>query len=304
MIGVFRKRKLDRIKRKYASLSIAKMQEYINKVKENKKRRNENKRKQQEVHDSYSDVPLVGKDSIPNDYNYQLLSIKWLTRAQMIPSQSKCLIIYDPICLEIYELKKVPNCIHCGAIRFEYKPQTFCCGNGKIKLASVQMPDEVYELYTSQLEEAVDFQKNIRGLNCIFFFTSFDVKLLYFVKIENEVENGMNKLNSSSSLKGIVGKLIKIMEINPYTKIFGRIKDYSSMNNVQLHISKNVKLDQRIYNSPRANQVATIWMEGYNPDMAMERDITVHSYSGHKYRIKHYYGCYNPLQYLLFFSKR
>ncbi|PIM97022.1 hypothetical protein CDL12_30516 [Handroanthus impetiginosus] len=339
--GVFQQRRLDRMKRKYASLSITERQEYINKVKENKKRRNENKRKQQEVNTSSPNVPLVEKNSIPNDDNYQRLPIKWLLRAQMISCQSKGLITYDSICSEIHELKKVPNCIHCGAVRFEYEPQSFCCGNGKIKLASIQMLDELYELYTSQLEEAANFRKNIRGLNCIFSLTSFGVKLdkefasarrgvytfrargmvyhdlpglipnkngpgnfqLYFVETENEVENRMNILDSSSFSKGIVRKLIQIMEINPYAKIFRRLKDYPSTNDVQLHISKDVKLDQRVYNSPSADQVAAIWVEGNNPNMAMERDIVVHAYSGHKHRIKHYYGCYDPLQCPLLFPK-
>ncbi|PIN12094.1 hypothetical protein CDL12_15294 [Handroanthus impetiginosus] len=106
---------------------------------------------------------------------------------------------------------------------------------------------------------------------------------LYFVETENEVKNKMNIPDSSSFFKGIIRKLIKIMEINPYAKIFRRLKDYPSMNDVQLHISKDVKLDQWAYNSSSANQVAANWVEGNNPNMAMEQDIVIHACSGHKH---------------------
>ena len=44
-------------------------------------------------------------------------------------------------------------------------------------------------------------------------------------------------------------------------------------------------------------------VEGNNANLAHERDIIVHTHLGHKHTIKHYYGCYDPLQYLLLFLK-
>ncbi|XP_057780225.1 uncharacterized protein LOC130998836 [Salvia miltiorrhiza] len=101
--------------------------------------------------------------------------------------------------------------------------------------------------------------------------------------------------------EAVVQMLMKILEINPYAKFFRRLKDYPSMDNVQLHISKDVNLDQRVYNSPHADQVAAIWVEGNNENIPLERDIVVHAHSGDRHRIKHYYGCYDPLQYPLLF---
>ncbi|KAL0355931.1 UNVERIFIED_CONTAM: hypothetical protein Sradi_4040000 [Sesamum radiatum] len=69
------------------------------------------------------------------------------------------------------------NCIYCGAVKFEYEAPTFCCDNGKVKLVHVEVPDKLYELFTSTSEEAVAFRKNIRLFNCIFSFTSLGVKL-------------------------------------------------------------------------------------------------------------------------------
>ena len=31
-------------------------------------------------------------------------------------------------------LRKVPNCLYCGAMRFQYEPPGFCCRKGKIKV--------------------------------------------------------------------------------------------------------------------------------------------------------------------------
>ncbi|KAL0277960.1 UNVERIFIED_CONTAM: hypothetical protein Sradi_7309600, partial [Sesamum radiatum] len=235
----------------------------------------------------------------------------------------------------------MPNCTYCGAVKFEYESPTFCCDNGKVKLVHVEVPDKLYELFTSKSKEAMAFRKNIRLFNCIFSFTSLGVKLakelassrqgvytfraqgmvyhdlpgllpdekgpnpfqLYFIETENEVENRMRILENSSICEATVQKLLRVLEGNPYAKIFRRLKDYPSVKDIQLHISKDVKLDQRVYNSPTADQVAAIWVEGNDGDIPFERDIIVHSHSGHRHRIKHYYGCYDPLQYPILFPR-
>ncbi|KAL0346417.1 UNVERIFIED_CONTAM: hypothetical protein Scaly_1657700 [Sesamum calycinum] len=100
---------------------------------------------------------------------------------------------------------------------------------------------------------------------------------LYFTETENEVENRMRILENSSICEATVQKLLRYL--------------------------KDVKLDQRVYNSPTADQVAAIWVEGNDDDIPFERDIIVHSHSGHRHRIKHYYGCYDPLQYPILFPR-
>ncbi|GAA0158935.1 hypothetical protein LIER_15838 [Lithospermum erythrorhizon] len=71
------------------------------------------------------------------------------------------------------------------------------------------------------------------------------------------------------------------------------------MQDVHLHISKDVNLDQRVYNSLTTDQVAAIWVEGNNSHIPNQRQIVVHCHSGYTHRIQHYYGCYDPLQYPL-----
>lgn len=71
----------------------------------------------------------------------------------------------------------VPACIYCDAKRFQYEPPTFFCANGYIKLARIEAPAELYELFMTDTEEATGFHKNIRACNSIFAFISFGVTL-------------------------------------------------------------------------------------------------------------------------------
>ncbi|GER39179.1 DNA helicase homolog [Striga asiatica] len=71
----------------------------------------------------------------------------------------------------------------------------------------------------------------------------------------------------------------------------------------KIQISKDTKLDQRVYNSPTAEQVAAIWVEGNNANLPFQHDIVIHAHSGDRHRIKHFYGCYDPLQYPLLFPR-
>nr|XP_027096190.1 uncharacterized protein LOC113716088 [Coffea arabica] len=94
---------------------------------------------------------------------------------------------------------------------------------------------------------------------------------------------------------------MKILEENPFARFLRKLKDYPSLDNLQVCIKKDASLDQRVYNSPTADQVAAIWIEGNDPSENVQRDIIVHAHSGAPYRVKHYYGCYDPLQYPILF---
>ncbi|KAG5560445.1 hypothetical protein RHGRI_003681 [Rhododendron griersonianum] len=93
-----------------------------------------------------------------------------------------------------------------------------------------------------------------------------------------------------------------VLSANPYAMFLRRL-DQSSLDSYRIHIRTDVKLNQRVYNSPTADQVAAIWIEGNNANVSHERDIIVHSNSRHKHRVQHYYGCYDPLQYPLLFAR-
>ncbi|XP_021739852.1 uncharacterized protein LOC110706262 [Chenopodium quinoa] len=59
--------------------------------------------------------------------------------------------------------------------------------------------------------------------------------------------------------------------------------------------------DQRVYNAPTSNEVVVIWPETTSSSEFESPQILVTSQNDSSYRIKHYYGCYDPLQYPLLF---
>ncbi|KAL3531640.1 hypothetical protein ACH5RR_005161 [Cinchona calisaya] len=124
---------------------------------------------------------------------------------------------------------------------------------------------------------------------------------LYFYDTDNEIQNRMKILPNGNIQEEIVKKLMHIMQENPYAKFFKKLRDFSSVKDVQIHIAKDVRLDQRVYNSPSTDQVAAIWIEGNNPSIPFERDIVVNSHCENRYRVNYYFGCYDPLQYPLLF---
>ncbi|KAG5521013.1 hypothetical protein RHGRI_033531 [Rhododendron griersonianum] len=81
-----------------------------------------------------------------------------------------------------------------------------------------------------------------------------------------------------------------VLPAKPYAMFLRRL-DQSYFDSYRIHIRTDVKLNQRVYNSPTADQVAAIWIEGNNANVSHERDIIVHLNSRHKHRMQHYYGC-------------
>ncbi|KAG5630574.1 hypothetical protein H5410_002291 [Solanum commersonii] len=241
----------------------------------------------------------------------------------------------------LHVLKTVPDCIYCSTKRFEHEPPTFCCASRYIKLATTEAPSELYEMFVVSTADTIDFRKNICAYDSIFAFTSFGVNLdkeiasarkgvytfraqgqfyhdlpslvprdnvpcyvqLYFFDTDNELTNRISKVKEGILSDKFTKKIKQIMEGNPYAQIFCQLKDQSSFHNFQLCIAASASLDQRVYNSPSVNQVAATWIDGNNPNIPFEREIIGHEHSGNKHRVKHYFGCYDPLQYPLLFPR-
>ncbi|XP_049382812.1 uncharacterized protein LOC125847172 [Solanum stenotomum] len=122
---------------------------------------------------------------------------------------------------------------------------------------------------------------------------------LYFYDTDHEMVNRMSILEDAKLSEELMGKIRKIMNQNPYAQFFMQLKHHSSFQNLEIRIAANASLDQRVYNKPSVDQVATIWVDGNNLNIPFKREIIVHEHSGNKHRVKHYYGCYDPLQYPL-----
>ena len=158
----------------------------------------------------------------------------------------------------MHKLKKVPSCKYCAAKKFEYEPPGLCCQSGKVKLVAPALPNDLYELFTSNSDEAKEFQQNIRLYNSIFSFTSFGVTLdkdlasgkkgvytfraqgqiyhdlpslvpvdgnprflqLYFYDNRNELQNRMKAVENAKLSEETMKKLMNILADNPYANFF------------------------------------------------------------------------------------
>ncbi|XP_073028732.1 uncharacterized protein [Primulina eburnea] len=213
------------------------------------------------------------------------------------------------------EINSMLVCHHCGTKKFEFESPTFCCDNGKIRLAATTIPHELFLLFTdTQSQKSEDFRKRIRVYNSIFSFTSFGVKMdtnlassrrgiytfrvlgqvfhtlpplspregkpshfqLYFWDSCNELTNRMGVFDNADICEDTMKLLIDVMKKNPYAELLHRINDFPSIKDVTLQICKNAGVDQRCYNNPTADQVAAIWVERNNPDIPYDRDIILH----------------------------
>ena len=99
----------------------------------------------------------------------------------------------------------------------------------------------------------------------------------------------------------VVQKLMDILTINPYCEFFRSLRDLPISDDTRIFITCDPQLDQRVYNAPSTSQVAGIWTENSDTNQSAKHDIIIYSHSGNSHRIKHYFGCYDPLEYPLLF---
>ncbi|XP_048528214.1 uncharacterized protein LOC125507767 [Triticum urartu] len=86
--------------------------------------------------------------------------------------------VYKNLPSKHHVLKPVKDCVHCGAMRFEYDGPAFCCRKGKVKIFIPEVPQDQRRLFTSQVDmDAKYFRKHIRYFNSHFSFTSLGVTL-------------------------------------------------------------------------------------------------------------------------------
>ena len=74
------------------------------------------------------------------------------------------------------KLKAPTICEYCFAKLFSHETRNFCCSKGEITLVTNNIPLELYNLYTLQTSESLQFRNLIRSYNNSLAFTSMDVK--------------------------------------------------------------------------------------------------------------------------------
>uniref|UniRef100_I1Q7F0 Helitron helicase-like domain-containing protein n=1 Tax=Oryza glaberrima TaxID=4538 RepID=I1Q7F0_ORYGL len=248
--------------------------------------------------------------------------------------------VYHKLPKTHHVLKKVPDCKHCQAIRFQFESPGFCCRQGKINVMIPIVPDELIRLFTSQVHnDAKYFRKHIRYFNSHFSFTSLGVTLdqqvstaagtgvytfrvhgalyhrldnlvpgsqgprhmqLYFYDTE-DADALAHRVQRSPDLDiNLVRVILRILAHNPYVQTFNRVGSMPNLDDYKIELNTNVTPDQRRYNAPTASQVAAIWLEGDDPMRTFDRHVLVHAKGDKPCYIKAYHGCYDPLAYPLF----
>ncbi|XP_024965894.1 uncharacterized protein LOC112506097 [Cynara cardunculus var. scolymus] len=248
--------------------------------------------------------------------------------------------VYDGVPKQHRVLKEQNACEHCGAKQFEFEFPSFCCMSGKTKLAYSPIPEELYNLFTTQSELGEMFRHNIRAYNTNFSFTSMGVTLdstvsnmtsrvytfraqggiyhridhlvprdgqprylqLYFYDAESELQHRLQWPNLN---RNVIEMLTRVLSINPYVRTFRSLAELGPLDNYRVTLNASVELDQRVYNRPTTSeveiQVAGIWVEGNDDITAYKRSIVVYGRSDYSRKIEHHYGCYDPFFYPLFF---
>jgi hypothetical protein len=238
-------------------------------------------------------------------------------------------------------LRKVPDCRHCGALRFPFEGPAFCCRKGKVDIITPEVPEELKRLFTSQDDDdAKYFRENIRYFNSHFSFTTLGVTLdrrvstsagtsvytfracggLYHalddlvpadhgprhlqLYIYDTDENLHHRANRSPDLNiDLIRKILGILQHNPYAQVFKSLGSVPNLDEYRISLNTDINLDQRRYNAPTASQVAAIWVEGSDPQNCFDRSVVVHGKGDRPLYIRAYYGCYDPLSYPLFFPR-
>jgi hypothetical protein len=272
------------------------------------------------VHESYSEGSTSNEEST-NIFDYELCESFNLLN---IPTTA-------------YVLPTCTYCKYCGAKKFHRETKGFCCCDGKVKLFMPDSPNELYDLFISKEPTCMEFKKLSRGYNNHFAFTSFGVKYdkelfksyrgiytfrvqgqiyhyvnqlmpqnnmphymqLYFYDTDNEIQNRIKI--SENLVEPTLTLLIEILKGNPYSKFFRSLSNITNLHDHRIQIKCHHGLDQRVFNTPSASQVAAVWVDDDENANNHVRDITIYGHSGDSHKVHYYYGCYDPLQYPLLF---
>ncbi|XP_027088739.1 uncharacterized protein [Coffea arabica] len=194
-------------------------------------------------------------------------------------------------------------CDHCGAKRFHLEPPTFCCSGGEISLVAPPMPYDLKRLFIEHVRcNTFRVQGHVyHFLNGLLQSDNRASRIqLYFFDTNEELAK---RIVASDKLRGSTLRLLmRILSDNPYAKFFRNLRHVPNINNLSI-VNCYPTLDQRVYNLPSASQVVAIWTENQDESGHTGAHIQVYTHSNSSYKIKHYYGCYDPLQYPILFPR-
>ncbi|GJY24200.1 hypothetical protein Tco_0397858 [Tanacetum coccineum] len=189
--------------------------------------------------------------------------------------------VYNRLPKEHCLLKEQPPCVICRAKKIQYEFLTFCCMNGKMSLQPLDIPPELYNLFTSQCQLGKMFRKNIRAYKTNFSFASMGVTLdkrydLYFYDPESKFEHRLKWPNLD---REIVTILSLVLAPNPYVQTFRSLGNLGLLDKYRVELTTSFKDDQRLYNRPTTFEVAGIWVESNENITTYKRSIVMYERS-------------------------
>ncbi|XP_073277631.1 uncharacterized protein [Primulina huaijiensis] len=235
-------------------------------------------------------------------------------------------------------LPDVPNCAFCDAKRIYSESPAFCCSLGEINLLSTETPFELVQLYLCNAENAEGFNNCVRSYNNMFAFTSMGVHCdksfakrnagIYTFRVQGQVyhfigqltpsnhENPknlqlyffdtghefLNRMRISSKFKEtLIEKMINILTVHLYANFFRSLNSIDNLHDYKITLQADPAIDQRVFNKPTVSQVAGIWLESDESEQYASQHIQVYPKDSQTQIIKHYFACYDPMQYPLIF---
>ncbi|KAG5537863.1 hypothetical protein RHGRI_025085 [Rhododendron griersonianum] len=244
---------------------------------------------------------------------------------------------HRPIPTKAYKLPTVQNCRHCGAKKFPYETPRFCCSGGEVSLYPIAIPPELQQLYSGLGPNSAHFLQYIKPYNEILAFTSMGVHLdpayakrvngIYTFRAQGQIYHFIDSLYPSGQMPSylqlyfydtqkeaelrrgdkdklqphIISTLINALQGNPYSQFFRSLTHLPNIDQCQIILKADPKVQDYTALPPTVPQVAAIWVENDDAPELQERDTVVQKHDGHSQTISYYYGCYDSLQYPLLF---
>nr|GEV84746.1 reverse transcriptase domain-containing protein [Tanacetum cinerariifolium] len=173
--------------------------------------------------------------------------------------------VYNGLPKEHCLLKEQPPRVSCRAKKIQYEFPTFCCMNGKTTLQALDIPPELYNLFTSQYHLGKMFRKNIRAYNINFSFSSMGVTLdkrynakgsgVYTFCVQGGIYHIIDQLVPRyGDPREIVTILSRILAPNPYVLTFRSLGNLGPLDKCKVELTASVKVDQRLYNRPTMSE--------------------------------------------------
>lgn len=123
---------------------------------------------------------------------------------------------------------------------------------------------------------------------------------LYFYDTDHETVHRMSIF--SRFRETLINKLEDILKINPYSQLFRGLQHLPNIDDYKIVLESDPAIDQRVFNKPAKSQVGAVWTESDASTLVGSKHIQVYSKNGKSQIVKHYFSCYDSLQYPLIYA--